>query len=181
MPAIHLSQGANALPLRFTKTLIIMKKLMLAVLAISVSLMTYAQPPAGKANVGDYYGEKVQTEGALALSDVAKKLEGGSEFPEVKIKAKVLEVCAKSGCWIKLELPGGKQATVNMKDYGFFVPVAAKGKTVVIDGEAILKTSSVEELKHYAEDAKKSQAEIDAITEPKKEVKIMARGIVVVE
>lgn len=158
-----------------------MKRILLAILAITVAVFSYAQPPAGKANVGDTYGEKVKSEGALALSDVAVKLEGGSQFPEVKIKAKVTEVCAKSGCWIKLELPDGKQATVNMKDYGFFVPVAAKGKTVVIDGEAILKTSSVEELKHYAEDAKKSQAEIDAITEPKKEVKITAKGIVVVE
>jgi hypothetical protein len=158
-----------------------MKKLSILALAITFSSLTYAQPPAGNANAGDTYGEKVKTKGALALADVAKKLEGGSEFPEVKIKAKVAEVCAKSGCWMKLELPDGKQATVNMKDYGFFVPAAAKGKTVVIDGEAILKTTTVDELKHYAEDANKSQAEIDAITEPKKEVKIIAKGIVVVE
>lgn len=158
-----------------------MKKLILVTLVISFSLLTQAQPPAGKATAGDYYGEKVQTEGALALSDIVRKLEGGSSFSEVKIKAKVAEVCAKSGCWMKLELPNGKQATVNMKDYGFFVPIAAKGKTVVIDGEAILKTSSVEELRHYAEDAKKTQAEIEAITEPKKEIKIMARGIVIVD
>jgi hypothetical protein len=68
-----------------------------------------------------------------------------------------------------------------MNDYGFLVPLSLKGKTVVIDGEAKLKTTSVAELKHYAEDAKKTQAEIDAITEPKKEVRIMARGIAVVE
>lgn len=158
-----------------------MKKLILVTLVISFSFLIQAQPPAGKAAVGDHYGEKVQTEGALALSDIVRKLEGGSNFPEVKIKAKVAEVCAKSGCWMKLELPNGKQAIVNMKDYGFFVPIAAKGKTVVIDGEAILKTSSVEELRHYAEDAMKTKAEIEAITEPKKEIKITARGIVIVE
>lgn len=35
-----------------------------------------------------------------------------------------------------------------------FLPVSAKGKTVVIDGEVKIKTTSVAELKHYAEDAK---------------------------
>ena len=41
--------------------------------------------------------------------------------------------------------------------------------------------TSVEELKHYAEDAKKSQDEIDAITEPKTEIRFMASGMVVVD
>ncbi len=158
-----------------------MKKIIVAVLAISVSLLSYAQPPAGKANKGDNYGAKVKPKGALLLDDVAKKLEGGTQFPEVKIKAKVAEVCPKKGCWLKLDLANGEQAMVNMKDYAFFLPVAAIGKTVVIEGEALLKTVSVDELKHYAEDAKKSQAEIDAIKEPRKEVKIIAKGIVVVE
>jgi hypothetical protein len=70
---------------------------------------------------------------------------------------------------------------VKMKDYGFFLPVSAKGKTVVIDGKVELKTTSVAELKHYAEDAKKSKEEIDAIKEPQKEVRVLAKGIVVVE
>jgi hypothetical protein len=67
-----------------------------------------------------------------------------------------------------------------MKDYGFFVPLAAKGKTVVIDGQAAIKIVSVKELRHFAEDAKKSQAEIEAITEPKRKVNILAKGIVVI-
>jgi len=44
-----------------------------------------------------------------------------------------------------------------------------------------MKTISVAELKHYAEDAKKSKEEIDAIKEPQKEMKITAKGITVVE
>jgi hypothetical protein len=68
-----------------------------------------------------------------------------------------------------------------MKDYGFFVPLAVKGKTVVIDGTVALKTTPVSELKHFAEDAKKSKAEIDAIIKPKKEISILASGIVVIQ
>jgi hypothetical protein len=44
-----------------------------------------------------------------------------------------------------------------------------------------MKTVSVKELRHFAEDAKKSKAEIDAITQPKTEVNILAKGIVVVD
>lgn len=46
-------------------------------------------------------------------------------------------------------------------------------------GDAKIKTSSVAEQKHYAEDAKKTQAEIDAITEPKNEIRFTASGITI--
>ncbi len=153
----------------------------LTVLVAGIGLAAIAQPPAGDAKPGDFYGEKITTEGAVPLKDVAAKLAGGKEEMDTKIKAKVVEVCAKKGCWIKLELENGETAMVKMKDYGFFVPLAAKGKTVVIDGEVKMKTTSVAELKHYAEDAKKSKEEIDAITQPQKEVRVLAKGIVVVE
>jgi hypothetical protein len=53
------------------------------------------------------------------------------------------------------------------------------GKTIVVDGTATLKETSVEMLKHYAADANKTKAEIDAIKEPKKEITMQAKGILV--
>lgn len=41
------------------------------------------------------------------------------------------------------------------------------------------KLTTVDQLKHYAEDAGKPQAEIDAIIEPKKEVILDATGVLV--
>jgi Domain of unknown function (DUF4920) len=158
-----------------------MKKFFLGLSVILLSAAAMAQPPAGDAKPGEWYGEKITTDGAVSINEVVTKLNTGSEFPAVKITAKITEVCPKKGCWLKVELNDGTTATVKMKDYGFFLPVSAQGKTVVIDGEVKSKTISVAELKHYAEDAKKSKDEIDAITEPKKEVRIMAKGIVVVE
>ncbi|MBL7732533.1 MAG: DUF4920 domain-containing protein [Chitinophagaceae bacterium] len=159
-----------------------MKKLFFTLVVAGFAFTANAQPPAGDAKPGEWYGDKVSTEGAMNITDVAAKLEGGSPaFEGVKVKAKIVEVCSKKGCWVKLELADGKTAMVKMKDYGFFLPLAAKGKTVVIEGDVSMKTTSVAELKHYAEDAKKSKEEIDAITEPQKEVKVMAKGIVVVE
>lgn len=158
-----------------------MKKLFFVVVAAGFALITNAQPPEGEAKPGEWYGEKVSVEGAIPINEAVAKLNAGKEEVEGKIKAKIVEVCAKKGCWITLELANGEKATVKMKDYGFFLPLAAKGKTVVIDGEVKFKTTSVAELKHYAEDAKKSKKEIDAITQPKKEVRVMAKGIVVAE
>ena len=158
-----------------------MKKILFSFFLLATTFILNAQPPAGDAKPGEWYGDKVNPEGALNINDVVAKLNGGSEFPEVKIQGKITEVCPKKGCWLKLELADGSTATVKMKDYGFFLPVAAKGKTVVIDGEVKLKETSVAELKHYAEDAKKSKEEIDAITKPEKEVRVLAKGIVVVQ
>ena len=158
-----------------------MKKLFFTLAIAGFAFVVNAQPPAGDAKQGEWYGEKVTTEGAVALTDVAAKLVSGGETIDTKIKAKIVDVCPNKGCWLKLELDNGETAMVKMKDYGFFLPVAAKGKTVVIDGEVKMKTTSVAELKHYAEDAKKSKAEIDAITKPEKEVRVTAKGIVIVE
>ncbi len=158
-----------------------MKKIFLFIIAASFAFIANAQPPEGEAKPGEWYGEKVSVDGAVALTDVAKKLGEGEKTLDTKIKAKILEVCPKKGCWLKLELENGETAMVKMKDYGFFLPLAAKGKTVVIDGEVKIKNTSVEELRHYAEDAKKSKEEIAAITKPEKEVRVTAKGIVIVE
>lgn len=158
-----------------------MKKVFFSLLVAGLGFLANAQPPEGDAKPGEWYGEQVTPAGAVLIHDVVAKLNSGKEEMDAKIKAKITEVCAKKGCWVKLDLGNGETATVKMKDYGFFLPLAAKGKTVVIDGEVKLKTTSVAELRHYAEDAGKSKEEIEAIKEPKKEVRVMAKGIVVVE
>ncbi len=161
-----------------------MKKVFLSLLVAGFGFLANAQPPEGNAKAGEWYGEKITKEGAVALTDVAKKLadaNAAEKAVDTKVKAKILEVCPKKGCWLKLELENGETATVKMKDYGFFLPLAAAGKTVIIDGEVKMKTVSVEELRHYAEDAKKSKEEIEAITKPQKEVRVTAKGILVVE
>ncbi len=157
-----------------------MKKIFsLFVVALSATA-AMAQPPAGDAKPGEWYGEKISTDGAISISEIPAKLDKKESF-DTKIKAKVLDVCPKKGCWLKLEVNDSTTAFVKMKDYAFFLPEAAKGKTIILDGTAKVKTVSVDEQKHYAEDAKKSKAEIDAITQPKKEISFLAKGIVVVE
>jgi hypothetical protein len=157
-----------------------MKKIVVCGVVILFAIVAYAQPPAGDAKPGEWYGEKITPDGAVGIADVAAKLDK-TESIDTKIKAKIVEVCPNKGCWLKLQVNDSTTAMVKMKDYGFFLPLAAKGKTVVLDGEVKMKTTSVAELKHYAEDAKKSKEEIAAITKPEKEIRVLAKGIVVVD
>ena len=74
---------------------------------------------------------------------------------------------------------GQPEMRVTFKDYAFFMPKDLTGKKVVLDGFAFVETTSVEDLRHYADDAGKPKEEIDAITEPKKEVSFEAAGVLV--
>ncbi len=156
-----------------------MKKYFLSVLCLICATLSFAQPPVGDANPGDVYGAKVSVKKAKPIAEVAAALEG-TEPVKTKVIGKVVDVCSKKGCWATVELENGETAMVKMKDYGFFLPTAVKGKTVVLDGEIKKVMTPVDELKHYAEDAKKPQAEIDAITQPKEEISFTAKGIKVV-
>lgn len=165
-------------------------KSILLIVAVSISALSFAQeqkkmgPPAGNAIVGDTYGSAVESKAeskAISVEKLSKKLKKENKKVEnVAIKGKVVDVCDKKGCWLTIETDDNSQFFVKMKDYAFFVPTALKGKTVVMDGSAERKVTSVDEQKHYAEDAKKPQAEIDAITKPKEEIRFVANGIKVV-
>lgn len=157
---------------------------------VSISTMSFAQeavekksPPKGNAEVGDYYGEDVSevSQGkAISVEKLEDKLKDAKKLESVTVKGEVTDVCEKRGCWVTIKTENGSSFFVKMKDYAFFVPTALKGKNVVLEGNAEKKITSVEELKHYAKDAKKAQSEIDAITFPKEEIRFLANGIKVV-
>ena len=161
-----------------------MKKLIiLAVLAIYATIgAAHAQEERKPAVPGQTYGEEIETKGAVAIAELPTMIEKSKDKKiQAKISAKVLDVCPKKGCWMNLYINDSTTAFVKMKDYGFFVPMDMIGKTVVLEGEAYEKMTSVNELRHYAEDAKKPQSEIDAITKPQKSIRFTATGIKVPE
>ena len=77
---------------------------------------------------------------------------------------------------MKLDLGNDQEAMVRFKDYGFFMPLNAEGE-VIVNGKAFVSETSVEELRHYAEDAGKSAEEIAAITAPKRTYSFEADGV----
>ena len=70
---------------------------------------------------------------------------------------------------------------VKFEGYAFFVPKEIAGKKVQIAGKAYREETSVEELKHYAEDEGQSEEEIAKITEPLVELKFMATGVKIIQ
>lgn len=168
-----------------------MKKLVLLI-SIVISTVVFAQeatakvtgPPAGKALVGDVYGAGISNnaeKNAITPKKLDQKLKKSGKVENVAVKGKVTEVCDKKGCWMTVETDNNEKFFVKMKDYAFFVPTALVGKTIILEGNAETKVISVDEQKHYAEDAKKSKSEIDAITKPQEETRFMASGIKVVQ
>lgn len=95
-----------------------------------------------------------------------------------KFQAPVNSVCKMKGCWMRLAV-GDQEAFVKFKDYGFFVPKYLSEVEVVVSGKAYVSKTSVEDLKHFAQDAGKPQEEIDAITEPELSLDFMADGVLV--
>ena len=159
-----------------------MRKLFVSIIAFLTISILNAQPPAGNANVGDQYGKVVSKKDAVKGEKLMVNLgKNKGEKLDMKVTGTVLEVCPKKGCWVKLQLDDKSVATVKMKDYAFFVPTALEGKKIMVEGKAELAETSIEELKHLAEDAKKSPEEIEAITAPKQEIKILADGIKVIK
>ena len=157
-----------------------MKKIICILVTVLLPTIFAAQAPKGKAKPGTIYGAKLDASNAVAAGTLPALVKKGDSV-NVKLKGKVLNSCASKGCWMTLQVNETTEAFIKMKDYGFFVPTDIQGKTVVVEGVSYIKTTSIDDLKHYAEDAKKSQAEIDAITQAKDEFRIMANGILVVE
>jgi hypothetical protein len=161
----------------FTFKLYKMKKLLLLIPALFLGIFLMAQPPEGDANAGMVFGKKTTADGAIPVSELPAKLKG-AEPASVKVTGKVKEVCKAEGCWLKMETADGAMM-IKMKDHAFLVPLSMNGKTIVVDGIATLKETSVEMQRHYAEDAGKTKEEIAAIKEPKKEITMQAKGILV--
>ena len=121
------------------------------------------------------YGSPVTEDKATAATEIGT-LES-SQGLTVKIKGPVQEVCQVKGCWMTMAIDDTRQMRITFKDYGFFVPTDCSGKTAIVEGQLTSQTISVDDLKHLAEDAGKSDQEIAAITESRTELVFVADGV----
>lgn len=154
-----------------------MKQILLLAVILSSAIFAQAQPPKIDATSGMSFGKSFNPAEAMDINQAMQGLVL-DEPRKVLAKGKVTEVCKAEGCWIKLATDNGS-VLVKMKDHAFVVPVSLEGKEVVIRGTGKIQETSVEMLKHYAEDAGKSKEEIDAIKEPKRQTVIQAEGVIV--
>ncbi len=123
------------------------------------------------------FGASIDEKDALSMQQLVQEMDGKASI-STKVSGKVIEVCQVKGCWMKIDKGDGTSMRVRFKDYGFFVPKNSSGKTAVLQGIASVETTTVEELKHYAEDAGKPKEEIEKITEPQSELVFEAEGVI---
>ena len=156
-----------------------MKKLLFAA-AVLLSMAATAQDKEKvQAAKGVVYGEVAESKNTVSPDEISAKLVD-NKF-EGQVKGKVVEVCKAEGCWIRLQKADGSSMMVRAKDHAFLMPENIVGKTVLVDGSAMVKEVSEEMRKHYAEDAGKSKAEIAKIKGPDKDVQFSARGVKVLD
>ncbi len=93
----------------------------------------------------------------------------------VRLEATVNEICQTKGCWMLVGDPKAP-VMVKFKDYGFFMPKDGAGRTAVIEGTMAMKQETIEQTKHYLEDAGKTE-EAAKVTEGRKIYTFVAAGV----
>jgi hypothetical protein len=156
-----------------------MLKKFLFLLTFASFFMACGQTPADTTKATgepQSFGETITADNAITFADMMTKMTGVDSMP-VKVKGKVDAVCQAKGCWMNIKDDVAGEMFVQFKDYGFFMPKDIAGREVIMEGYAYREITPVEDLRHFAEDEGKSKEEIEAITQPKEELKFMASGV----
>ncbi|MFI5171374.1 MAG: DUF4920 domain-containing protein [Chitinophagales bacterium] len=138
-------------------------------------LASYSHEDSTKAKS---FGKSITADGAVNILNLAADPAKANGYTG-KVTGVVTSVCHNKGCWMTLDTGSGEDMMVTFTDYGFFVPKDITGKTVIMEGKAEMRTVTVDEQKHLAGDAGKSQAEIDKITTAKQELRFVADGVLI--
>ncbi len=129
----------------------------------------------------DAYGEEISSKKVYHKNVIVEKYDNLTEGDtlDIAFTGIVNSVCKAKGCWMRVALDNDKEAMVKFKNYGFFVPKDIENDTVIIQGRAFVSEISVDEQRHFASDAGKSEDEIAAITTPKKTYSFIANGVLI--
>jgi hypothetical protein len=158
-----------------------MKKISLILVLFTFVIFGAQAQSKSSLNSSDYasFGKKFQPAKVLSNKQMLKKYKSlkKGDTVLVQFKSNIKEVCKKKGCWMQMDLSDGNKSFVKFKDYAFFVPLNADNSEAIISGKAYVTIVSVDELRHYAKDGGKTQAEINKITKPEITYSFMADGV----
>ena len=148
-----------------------MKNILLLIILFSYSIQSQQD------NEISFYGDKINFENISEFSEIKSNVSNNS----IKIEGEILSSCPKKGCWMEVKFDTDT-VFVKFKDYGFFVPkTGIEGKQILMSGKIFRDTITVERLRHYAEDAKKSIEEIELITEPEFKINMIANAVAIID
>lgn len=149
--------------------------------AILASSETPATQPSGKVVTAG--GPMTVTSAPVAVSEVLAHPEKYADQP-IRIEGTVSSVCEKKGCWARLtddKTPAGQDLFVKFEcpeaDDGRVLPLSVKGNPAVVQGTVKVTEMSEAKARHYAKDAEKSDAEVNQIVGPQKQVTVASPSV----
>lgn len=104
---------------------------------------------------------------------------GDADTVEAVVAGPITKVCTTKGCWMATAVNDEENLFVDY-DYEFLLPTNSKDQEMIMTGFAYWDSTSVAQLRHYAEDRGASEEEIAAITEPVGEIKFKAKGVKII-
>ncbi len=121
------------------------------------------------------FGEEITLSNAISVEHAIHEIDK-LKHKEILLEGKVSKICEKKGCWMALE-GEGSSIRVTFKNYSFFVPKEIVEKRVQAQGVLSEEVMEISEARHYAQDAGKSEAEIQQIRQPSKEYRFVATAV----
>lgn len=129
------------------------------------------------------FAGEVITRGAAVSKDakaipLATVLENPEPYTKdtVVVEGVIAASCTRKGCWMQLapDAEGKASVRVTFKDYGFFIPLEAKGMKARAEGVAVVKTLSKADADHLEEEGAKLTRKEDGTA---LEVSFVANGV----
>jgi hypothetical protein len=159
-----------------------MKKILITLFSAALLFACGDQKDKNAIVLGKSYGPvKVDTSEAMTVKEMLETFDNKTAEQEFTFLAPIDEVCSKAGCWINVDKGNGETFMVRFKDHFTIPPKTKIGTQAYLHGIAYMDTISVDLLRHFAEDAGKSKAEIEKITKPEFELGFEADGITLVK
>ena len=116
-------------------------------------------------------------EGAFSAAELVLNFAtSGEDTAWATVAGPITQVCTTKGCWMSTAIDSSNNLFVDY-DYEFLLPRNSQGQNMVMYGYIYWDTTTVAQLRHYAEDRGASQEEIEAITEPVAEYMFKAKGV----
>jgi hypothetical protein len=119
------------------------------------------------------FGAALQLSEPTSLGQVLAAPDRYTNAP-VLLRGRLTDVCQRKGCWTMLQ-DGDAVVRVRFRDYGFFLPQEALGRTALVEGVASIREVSEREARHLA--AESRGGDPSAIRGSQREVGIVASGV----
>ena len=124
-------------------------------------------------NFGD---STFSVENAFTAAEVVQNMTDDLDTVWAVVGGPITQVCTTKGCWMATAIDSNNNLFVDY-DYEFLLPTNSQGQEMIMSGYAYWDSTSVDQLRHYAEDRGASEDEIAAITAPVGEVMFKAKGV----